>query len=105
MKKFYNGDRTCNYSIIFLFRTLSYMKLLLKLNPLDVVEDWEVKKQKKAYGAMLKQLKNRGEILTQRDIDERLQCVEKLIRKKNHRSNNSVDDIGFNDLVVKEVNK
>ena len=69
----------------------------------EIIKNWEVNQKKKEYQALLINLRNKGETLSKRDIKERLDWVEKIIRNQENRMNSSVDDIGYNNQVVLEV--
>lgn len=66
-----------------------------------LIINFEVEQRKKAYQKHLNHLKNTGENLSKKEIDERLILVEKLVKAK-HRNNSSMSSIQ-DDIVSKEV--
>lgn len=71
----------------------------------EIATEWEIEKQKKAYQSHLLNLQNQGEVLSKRDVQQRLGLVEKLIKSKHHRANVSMDVGAIDDVIGKEVSQ
>ncbi|CAI2361078.1 unnamed protein product [Moneuplotes crassus] len=74
-----------------------------KVSCKEVAINWEVKTKRAAFQKALINLRNQGQDLTQKDINFRLDCLEKLIKCKEY-NNIDIYQLGFPKEIVEECN-